>query len=314
MALPSVWIVLPSYNGQRFLPDSLASLEAQTYPNWSVYLVDDGSSDRCPEIARAFARRHRDRVELELRPKNSGLRRTINRFYRLGADHDYLAFFAQDDLWDPEHLERHVGALERKPAAGMSFAEGRLIDEQGKPAGACFSDLTGMRPQAEGLARQIFFQGNCVCGPTVVVRSALLSRLRLRIPPGIEASTDYFTWLVLSAHAPVLWQEKPSASYRMSPSQLHRHRFRTQREDFRIPGLAWKSDHAVRRLASRKELRELLRRKAWMYFHDRCQMRDLADACWYAWRLLWLDLSWVAFRRLAANLARCALRLRERRA
>lgn len=304
MALPSVWIVLPSYNGERFLPDSLASLEAQTYPNWSVYLVDDGSSDRCPEIARAFARRHRDRVELELRPKNSGLRRTINRFYRSGAGYDYLAFFAQDDLWDRDHLERQVEALESSPEAGFVFGEGRLIDAAGEPTGGRFSDLTGLPPRPGELARQILFEGNSVCGPSVVARSALVSELALRIPIQVKACTDYFTWLVLSSHAPVLHQPGPSVSYRLSSGQFHRRRVRTQREDFRIPRLAWKAYACVRRRISRSELLELERRKAWMYFSERCEAADLADALRYGGWLLVHEPGWRTLRRVVANLWR----------
>ncbi len=302
MPNPVVWVILPAYNGERFLPEALESVAQQTYPNWNLYLVDDGSQDRSPEICREFAERFGSRVRLELRTRNLGLRKSIQTFLRLAEEGDYLAFHAHDDVWHKDRLERAVMALERQPEASMSYSEGELIDTSGKATGQLFSDLCGFQPRVAQLARQIFFHGNCICGPTVTVRSSWVRRLRLRIPPGIERSTDYFSWLVLTSAAPAVQLESPTAQYRVSSEQLHRCYRATQREDLRIPRAAWKRYPAVRALASPKELRELERQKASSYFESRIEQGDFWEAAWWGRQLLVRDPRGRTVRRLVANL------------
>jgi glycosyltransferase involved in cell wall biosynthesis len=310
---PPVWIVLPTYNGERFLPAALQSIAQQTYANWKLYLVDDGSRDGSAEICEEFSRRFRSRVLFERRAKNYGLRRTIERFYSLADEGNYLAFHAHDDVWFEDRLERAITALEREPETSLSFSEGQLIDEWGRPTGKLFSDLCSAKPAPKELARQIFFSGNCLCGPTVTVRGSWVKRLHLTIPRVVSCSTDYFTWLVLSSAAPVIFLEGSTAQYRLSREQLHRRNRVTQREDFWIPRLAWQRYPSVRALATARELKELEHRKADGYFLQRCSEGDVEDAFWWAIRLLRLDPEPRTVRRVAANLLQ-ARRKRDKRA
>ncbi|MGD0097473.1 MAG: glycosyltransferase family 2 protein [Terracidiphilus sp.] len=104
--MPLVSIVTPVYNAARWLPDTLASVRAQTFPDWEHILVDDGSTDNSIEIIEANAREDA-RVHLLRTPSNLGPSAARN----LALDSSrgrFIAFFDADDLWLPEKLARCI--------------------------------------------------------------------------------------------------------------------------------------------------------------------------------------------------------------
>ncbi|HZP30899.1 MAG TPA: glycosyltransferase family A protein [Acidimicrobiia bacterium] len=115
---PTVSVVVAVYNGGRYLAATLESVLAQTYRDYEVIVVDDGSTDDSREQARAFG----DRVTLVERPheglgaaRNAGLAR---------ATGEYVAFLDADDLWDPDLLRHQVGIARRHPASGLVVCDG----------------------------------------------------------------------------------------------------------------------------------------------------------------------------------------------
>ena len=97
---PPVSAIIPCFNAEAFLAETLASVCGQTYAALEILVVDDGSKDRTAEIAREFAARDQ-RVRLVQKP-NGGLSSARN----FGLDHatgKYVAFVDGDDLWAPAH-------------------------------------------------------------------------------------------------------------------------------------------------------------------------------------------------------------------
>lgn len=124
--LPLVSIVVPIFNGERFLQETIASVLAQTYPHWELLLVDDGSRDRSPDIACQYAEQYPSQIYyLEHRDHhNLGVCSTRN----LGicyAKGDYVAFLDADDIWLPQKLEQQVEIMETHPNVGMVFSMSR---------------------------------------------------------------------------------------------------------------------------------------------------------------------------------------------
>jgi glycosyltransferase involved in cell wall biosynthesis len=111
---------------ERFLEEAIASVYAQTYPDWELLLVDDGSSDRSSEIARAYAERDPDRVRYLEHPGHRNLGEGAAR--NLGvheARGEWLAFLDGDDVWLPNRLERGVALAREHPDADMIY--GRTV-------------------------------------------------------------------------------------------------------------------------------------------------------------------------------------------
>jgi glycosyltransferase involved in cell wall biosynthesis len=103
-----VSVVIPCYNGERFLAESLASVLAQTYRDLEVIAVDDGSADRSKEVVLSFKD---ERVHLLEHDRNRGISATRNTGVR-HARGEFVAFLDQDDLWYPEKLAKQVPILD----------------------------------------------------------------------------------------------------------------------------------------------------------------------------------------------------------
>ncbi len=127
-----VSIVIPVYNASKYITDTILSVKSQTYTNWELILVDDGSTDHSLSIMRNMAEelnKERERVTiLELggnqkaaRARNAGV---------LQAKGEYLAFLDADDLWDPEKLEKQIKMMREKDCA-FSFTGYEFADEDG---------------------------------------------------------------------------------------------------------------------------------------------------------------------------------------
>ena len=122
-------IVLPVYNGERYLKESIDSVLSQTYTNWELLILDDCSGDSTPEIARDYEKKdariryYRNEVNLQL-PGN------LNKGFSL-AKGDYLTWTSDDNRYRPEALERMASTLDSHPEAGFVFASCRIIDENG---------------------------------------------------------------------------------------------------------------------------------------------------------------------------------------
>ena len=113
---PFVSVIMIFLNAERFLEEAIASVFAQTYSNWELLLVDDGSSDRSTAIARACAERQPERVRYLEHPAHANRGMSASR--NLGLAHargEYIAFLDADDLFLSERLARHVAMLEAHP-------------------------------------------------------------------------------------------------------------------------------------------------------------------------------------------------------
>lgn len=120
-------IVLPVYNGAKYLQESIDSVLAQTYRNWELLIVDDCSVDETPTIARKY-------VELDSRVKyfrneeNLRLPRNLTKGFSLttGA---YLTWTSDDNRYHPEALERMYQALQKNPQAQLVYTSFNVINE-----------------------------------------------------------------------------------------------------------------------------------------------------------------------------------------
>lgn len=127
MTTPTVSVITPAYNAARFLPEHLACVRAQTWPDFEHVVVDDGSTDDTAQLLRAAAGE-----DPRVRPifqANAGAHAARNAALA-AARGRYIAFLDADDLWLPEKLQRQVAFMGRGHA--MSYHQYRTIDESGR--------------------------------------------------------------------------------------------------------------------------------------------------------------------------------------
>jgi len=107
-----VSVVIPIFQGEKYIAETLKSLSAQTYRNWELIVVEDASRDAAEEIVADFARRHPEhRIVFSRNERNSGPSYSRNVAFAQ-ARGQYVALLDADDRWFPDHLEDSVGKLE----------------------------------------------------------------------------------------------------------------------------------------------------------------------------------------------------------
>jgi glycosyltransferase involved in cell wall biosynthesis len=127
---PLVSIVLPTYNGARYLAESLDSCLAQTYGNWELIVVDDCSRDATPDIAAAYAARD-GRIRLIRHETNRKLPGGLNTGHA-AARGAFLTWTSDDNRYKPRAIERMVAFLRARPDVGLVYTDVDYIDDAGR--------------------------------------------------------------------------------------------------------------------------------------------------------------------------------------
>ncbi|HMP92906.1 MAG TPA: glycosyltransferase family 2 protein, partial [Phnomibacter sp.] len=142
-----VSIVVASYNYERYIAQTIKSMQAQTYPHWELWVVDDGSTDQTAAVVKPFTEQD-SRVHYVYQ-QNAGKCTARNKGASL-AQYPLLAFCDADDQWIPNKLELQLQMMEQRQA-DVVFTAYQMIDENSKPGKVVvkqprmFEGMDGMR-------------------------------------------------------------------------------------------------------------------------------------------------------------------------
>lgn len=275
-------IILPSYNTEKFLCATLESILAQTHKAWELIVVDDGSSDQTPAIARQYAGSDR-RIRCFSQP-NSGVAAARNRaLSQMSADTEAIALIDSDDIWEPDTLETLLAALTGDPQCIGAHGLGRYIDSEGEP----------IRPgefEAGGRERRVFAGRRLVPVPSAAPTTFEVLILRYCIPVGsvlirraameaagpfdeaYRASEDWDMWLRLSLLGEFAFVDKVVFGYRQHGTNLTRNAELIYRADQAIyckllasPALSEPRKRLVRQSYRLREKEACFTRLAWAW-------------------------------------------------
>jgi glycosyltransferase involved in cell wall biosynthesis len=219
--MPAVSVVIPLYQTERYIASSLGSVLAQTFGDFEVLVIDDGSSDRGPEIARSTGD-PRVRVVTQANRGLAGARNTGIR----EAVAPYIAFLDADDLWAPTKLAQHMTLLESAPDIGLTFSASALIDDDGRSIG-----LT-QRPKNEPFtAEHVFCRNPVGNGSAPVLRRAALDDIAFHceslgricwFDESFRQSEDIECWtrIVVTGKWRLALVDEPLTLYRVSSGGL----------------------------------------------------------------------------------------------
>lgn len=182
MSSPLVSIITPTYNHEHYISDCIRSAQAQTYSNWEMIIVDDGSSDKTLSIARSFAEID-DRVQVYTQ-ENVGIFR-LSETYNLALSKSkgkYISILEGDDVWLPEKLALQVPTLEQDSSAVLSW--GRAYRSK-----ADLNELYALNPTEEEYNQSLFTNNpigtitnkllfeNFIPALTIVIRKSALDQI-----------------------------------------------------------------------------------------------------------------------------------------
>ena len=126
-------IIVPVYNAEKYLSETVNSVRSQTYDNWELLLIDDGSTDASRQVIEELLLKNPDERIRLLVKENSGAARTRNTGLDIAAGR-YIAYLDADDLWQKEKLEKQLNFMQGKGAA-FSFTGYEFADENGRGTG-----------------------------------------------------------------------------------------------------------------------------------------------------------------------------------
>jgi glycosyltransferase involved in cell wall biosynthesis len=189
---PRVSVCIPSYNHAPYLPAAIESVLAQTYTDFELIIVDDGSTDDSLRIAASYAARHPERVRVHTHPGggNRGISETVNLAYSLTRGEFWMGL-PSDDVLYPDKLARQVACLDAHPSVGWVYSYGDWMDEAGRPLpekGRFGSDVT-----RDARPLHLLIERNLIPGMTVLMRRSCTERVGLHEPALVYSDWEF--WL-----------------------------------------------------------------------------------------------------------------------
>jgi glycosyltransferase involved in cell wall biosynthesis len=207
---PRVSVVMAAKNYARFLPIAVESVLAQTFADWELVIIDDGSTDQTPDAVRLFLTDCRVRYA---RVDRLGQSRAKNLGIRL-ARGEFVAFLDADDTWLPTKLEKQLALFAKQPEVGVVFCRRSLIDE----AGHALPQSTAPGPPRGRILDRMFVQ-NHVCFSSAVVRRIVFSHVG-SFDSAWDLAIDFDLWLRVARHYEFDFVDEELVKYRTGHGNL----------------------------------------------------------------------------------------------
>jgi len=203
-AAPVVSIIIPAFNAQDSIRETLDSVLAQTYRNLEIIVVDDGSTDATAEIVHRYEPHVRYYYQQNSGgcavPRNNGISRSTGQF---------ICFIDADDIMLPKRVARHVDFMEHHPEVGFTFCDYRNFDDQGPSPSSHFETCPRLWPLLNGrrnhvLERpcELLVRENFGIAGSLFVRRRVLD-LAHGFEPTLRACEDFHLYYRLARRSPV---------------------------------------------------------------------------------------------------------------
>ena len=219
MPQPRITVGLPTYNSTRYLAETLAAIQAQTFDDFEWVVSDDHSSDGTVAMVRELGD---PRIRVLTHDQRLGLVGNWNACV-MAAQAPYTVICNHDDVWHPGFLTRAMQVLEAQPEMGLVFSNISYIDAEGQPVGGHWSPQA--LPQGDMVwptgrfFDHLLAHGNIVSGSAAVFRSDLARQLG-GFDPRVYYTLDLLLWLRLALRAPVAYLDQPLCHLRWHAEQI----------------------------------------------------------------------------------------------
>jgi glycosyltransferase involved in cell wall biosynthesis len=207
--MPTISVIVPAYNAARTILETINSVLQQTFSDFELIVINDGSTDQTLERLSTV----KDPRLKIFSYSNGGLSTARNRGIT-HAEGEFIAFLDADDLWTVDKLELQLAALQQHPEAGVAYSWNYSMDEKGESFSA---------------KNPIFFEGNVyaqllvdnfiVNGSNCMIRKQAVESVG-EFDPAVAGAADWDYWLRLAAHWPFVVVRQYQVFYRASSGSM----------------------------------------------------------------------------------------------
>lgn len=219
---PLVTVIMPVYNAERYMEQSIESIIAQTYQKWELLIVDDGSTDSSVQIMQEYCSKDR-RIQMILSTGNEGVASARNKGIQ-AAKGEYIAFLDSDDLWKAEKLEIQIHYMQEHNC-GFVYSAYDVIDEKN----VYQKTIT---PYWDKVSYKKLLNTNIIACCTAVIKSEYIKD---NLMPQLKHE-DYATWLNILKNHQLIAECVPGilASYRLVKGSVSSNKIKTIGWNWRI--------------------------------------------------------------------------------
>ena len=213
--MPKVSVLLSNYNGDKHLDESISSVLSQTYKDFEFIIVDDASTDSSRKVIENY---HNKRIKKYYAEKNRNIAYSLNLALSM-ASGEYIARIDSDDAWELNKLEIQVQYMENHSECGACFTKVNIIDEYSNIANDMYDEYFQLFNSAENKSQRewlrfFFYQGNCLCHPSVVIRRNVLEHVGGYYHLAYVPAEDYELWTRIVMKYPIHILEEKLVRYR----------------------------------------------------------------------------------------------------
>lgn len=208
--MPKVSVVIPTYNRAKYICETIDSVLNQTFQDFEIIIVNDGSSDNTESLVLEYIRKYPNRMKYvyqqnkgEAAARNTGI---------MKSDGEYIAFLDSDDIWLEQKLEKQIDYVKKTDTdlvyCSMFIMENGVIDyKKIKPANPAFTFL------------DLLLGGKSITTPTVLVKKRCIQKVE-PFDETLKLACDYEMWLRFSLKYKISFIDESLAIYRIHSSQL----------------------------------------------------------------------------------------------
>lgn len=221
--MPIVSVVLPVFNGEKTIRATIDSVLAQTFSDFELIIINDGSTDSTLEIVSQY----QDSRLKVFSYSNAGLSATRNRGISL-ASGEYIACIDADDLWLVSKLEVQLNALKNNPEAVLAYSWTDFIGESGQVT------HSGSHAKWSGYVyEQLLIQHFLESGSNALIRKSILEKVGL-FDESLKAAEDWDLHLRIAAHYPFAVTPSVQVLYRQPAQSMSSNVLRQEQESLKV--------------------------------------------------------------------------------
>ena len=221
--MPKISVIIPVYNAEETIKETIESVLSQTFSNFEIIVINDGSQDKTLEIVYRILD---PRLKVFSYP-NAGVSVTRNRGISQAAG-DYVSFLDADDLWTPDKLETQLKALQANPQAAVAYSWTDWIDESGQ-----FLRPGGHMSVNGDVYAKLLLRDFVESGSNPLIRRQALTEVG-GFDESLNLAADWDMWLRLAARYEFVAVPSSQILYRVSPNSMSSNVWKMEAESLQI--------------------------------------------------------------------------------